>query len=536
MQTFILRNIPAHCMEDDLRRALLIYGTVLSAVVVPHLRQATVTMRSPHEAQAVLQQGCINLFGQSVTVEPAPYSPGTPQVGGGAAMMMPSHVGAARVNVVVEKCTYPVTKEVLTQVFSMVAPPINVVCSHSGPTTTGWVDFSDLATAQRAVMQLNKNSIYPDCCFMTLTVGQSVGTHHTMGGYTTQALPYHRGAPHHHHQSHHQSHGQHHPNGHHPHHVPLPPMHPLPGGNVGCGPMGLRGGRGRGRIGPIGRGVHSFGPGLPGAHPPYAAAACNGPPPEAVVIVSGVPDTVALHDLWVLLEVYGNVNSLKRQFSSKTNVIAHFQNVHDARLAVQHLQGCPFHGSSLSLKHFAGYIERGGKTEWNTGPATDPSTHAVLFSSGYHHRTKPTAAFNPMGRVRPSKNLFISNLTTAITDDEIKEIFTNAGFELEAFYRKNSNVVIVSLSDVENAVHALIAIHSQQIKERFLRVTFSHFPAAPRYGAEEGFEPAAAPESELPVAAQEANGEAEKVAEDPVEELTAETVEHLENEGLCEES
>nr|CCC95924.1 unnamed protein product [Trypanosoma congolense IL3000] len=477
MQVCILRNIPPHCLEDDLRRGLLIYGTVVSSTIVPHMRQATVTMRTPQEAQALLQQGCINLFGQSVTVEPAQYGATGVPTNGAPGVAVGSNMGSARINVVVEKCTYPVTKEVLTQVFSMVAPPTNIVCGPSGPTTTGWVEYSDAATAQRVVLQLNNNSIYPDCCFMSLTLEHVGGTPQVMGGYGQQsAMPFNN--------QHHQHQGMHQPQ-----QMRQQQLRAMPFGHPGFAAAPLRGGhmvrgRGRGR-GVVGRG----GPAYPAAHAPYAGSPYAVPPVDAVVIVNNVPETVALYDLWVLLEVYGNVNSLKRQFSSKTAVIAHFQNVYDARFAVLHLQGCPFHGSMLTLRHFAGYVERGGKIEWNSGPATDPATQAVLFSCGYHHRTRPTAAFNPTGRVRPGKYLFISNLTEAITDDEVKGIFTNAGYEISGYYRKNPTIAIVSLSDIETAVHALVATHSVQLKERFLRVTFSHFPPVPRSGTEEGAEP-----------------------------------------------
>ncbi|CBH18455.1 DRBD4 [Trypanosoma brucei gambiense DAL972] len=484
MQTCLLSNIPP-CTEDELKRGLLAYGTTVSTVVVPHMRQAAVTMRTAQEAQALLQRGCISLFGQTVKVEPA-ASPAVPYGAGGiSAGGMNNHLGGARINVVVEKCTYPVTKEVLSQVFSMVAPPANVVCGPSGPTTNGWVDYNDIATAQRVVVQLNNNSIYPDCCFMTLTLEHMGNTPRGMGEYGSQGhMPYHPQQPQHQniHQNQQMSQQQ---------------LQAMPFGNNGFNAASARGGRGirgraRGRGAMGGRGGPVYGSGYPMQHAPYAPGQYGAPPVDSVVIVNSVPETVALHSLWVLLEVYGNVNSLKRQFSSKTSVIAHFQNVHDARLAVQHLQGCPFHGATLTLRHFAGYVERGGKTEWNSGPATDPATQAVLFSCGYHHRTRPTASFNPTGRVRPGRYLFVSNLTEAITDDDLKDVFTNECFELDGYYRKSPTVAIVSLKDVETAVNALIAVHSHQLKERFLRVTFSHFPPAPRSGTEEEVEQALA--------------------------------------------
>lgn len=486
MTSVLLRNIPVNCQEGDLRRALLIYGTAVNISIMHHVNQATVTMRSVQEARSLLHQGCINVLGQSVIVESA---------------VIPSPTASARINVTVERCTYPVTKEILAKVFGMVAPPVNVVCGPSAQTTTGFVDYADVATARRVVQQLNKNSIYPDCCFMTLTLEHLAPPAPSVTGYTAPQVPFAQQ------QQQQQSMQQ------------MPFGHSTYGAMPGClVPRGGMSGRGRGRGGRGGAGRYGShyaanGPMAPQFYPvpaattapaaaPVAFGSYSAPSSDAVVIISNMPETVALHDLWVLLEVYGNVNSLKRQFSSKSTVVAHFQNVYDARLAVQHLQGCPFYGATLSLKHFAGYVERGGRTEWNSGPATDPATHAVLFFSGYHHRTKPTAAFNPTGRVRLGKNLFISNLTETITDDDIKEVFTKAGFELDGYYRKTPSVAIVSLADIDTAVRALIAVHSQQLKGRFLRVTFSHFsPGQRANGEEENENPTEEPKDNAPESA-----------------------------------
>lgn len=203
----------------------------------------------------------------------------------------------------------------------------------------------------------------------------------------------------------------------------------------------------------------------------------------AAVIVSGVPEHVALHSLWVLLEVYGNVMSLKRQYSQKTNVVAIFQNTFDARGVVVHLQNCPFFGSSLQLKHFAGYVDR-SKTEWNMGPSTDPMTQAFSFHE-CHHRTKPSAPFNHKQKCHPEKYLFVSNLSEDFADPEISDVFGNYGFKLLEVFRKSPRAAIVSLSTVPEAVEALIAVHAANVKGRYLSVAFSRFPPGQHPGGED---------------------------------------------------
>lgn len=208
------------------------------------------------------------------------------------------------------------------------------------------------------------------------------------------------------------------------------------------------------------------------AHAPFSQ--------EATVIVSNVVESVSMYDLWVLLEVYGNVNSLRRQFRDKYSIVAQFQNVMDAKSAVFFLQNCTFRGRPLTLKYFAGYVERGARVEWDIGPATDPTTPAILFTTGYHHRTKPSAPFNPLGRIRPSNNLYISNLIESITDEDLKKVFKEAGFTFDKYYRKNATTAVGSFKTIEMAIDALIAVHAHQMRDRFLRITFSRFAPGPR--------------------------------------------------------
>lgn len=359
------------------------------------------------------------------------------------------------VKVHVENCSYPINREVLEQIFTRVAHPVKIDCGPSGQVTLATVGFADAHSAQRAVSELNHKQIYPNCCRMTLTLEAPPQA----SRYPPSAGPY--GHPAHHH--HHHSHGHHHHSLHHHHHHSLHHhhQHHTPGF------------RGRGRGGAYGA--------PPVMSSPYGAPPVGAPTGEsAVVIVSGVPETTSLHSLWVLLEVYGNVNSLKRQYSQKENVVAQFQNLYDARGVVGLLHGCPYYGSLLGLKHFAGYVERSsGKTEWNAGPAEDPATQAVLFTSGYHHRTKPSAPYNATQKAKPDSYLFIANLTDTISDDDLRHYFHSKGFELTSLYRKSPVAAIVALESPARAVEALIATHATMLQERYLRVSFSRYPPGP---------------------------------------------------------
>lgn len=577
MSAVLLSNLPIGCMDADIHRALLMYGTAVNIVMNAATSQAVVTMRTPQEAQALLSRRAVNVVGTSVRVDPhidgrqqpqqlAP--PPQPQQQhqqhqqqmnsvsygyGGASVPLNSGGGSApnnyqaslpmgvtqppsnysghaimpapqqtsnRLRVVVEDCRYPITRDVLLQMFSMISPPVQVYCGQSGPTTTGEVEFAEASSAERAMQQFNNNAIYPGCCYVRLFYEPPRQSHQTPSHQAPPPLPMAQpqqqppppqqqqppygggrgGDMYTMQQS--QSAGEYD----HMSRDPLatyPPPHSaadLYSGGSYMGP-GMRGGRGgRGAMIRGGRGVaRGMGRGMgPVTFQPYEAHPPGGftgrgdtGSNDTTLIVGNVPLTVPLYDLWVLLEVFGNILSLKRQFTDKTNVVAQFQNPLDARNAVIYLQSCPFRGAKLRLKRFAGFVDRGSGVEWNAGPSTDPATLAVLFTSGYHHRTKPSAPANLQGRVSPEKNLYVSNLAESITDDAVKEKLRGFGFNVIEFDRKSPTVAILSFQDTETAVDALIALHGKEMNERFLRVTFSRYPpgsraAVPKMENEEG--------------------------------------------------
>lgn len=274
------------------------------------------------------------------------------------------------------------------------------------------------------------------------------------------------------------------------------------GSGGGEGPRGLmvRGGRGAARDAMRGGATAGFSPyntsSFPPHHPSAPArataeqggavpgvggrpAAAQPPVSDCAVLIWSVNESVSLYDLWVLLEVYGNVKSLKRQHSDRSQVVAQFQHATDTVLVVQYLHGCPFRGTKLRLKRFLGYQER-GHTEWNLGPPSDPSTLAVTFETGYHHRVAPHVPRNPRSAMYPDKNLFVSNLTDEVADSELEEVWRRLGFEPTATYRRGPRASIVGFKDVETAVNALVAVHLQDCHGRTLYATFSRFPPEPR--------------------------------------------------------
>lgn len=578
LRAIVLSNLPHHCCsENEIRRALLLYGTAVNIVVSGSpSNEAVVYMRTEKEAQAMCQKGSVMMAGVPVRVQP--YTPLPPPVNNPPPVLPPSipmhkmpmpqmnppangfhpmypqpssapyRIGDLRhdnsvptpptlyrVNIIVENCQFPVTSNIIRDIFKqkigcseptrIEGGPVGGEHGEIGGTWSGFVDFYDFQSAQLVVQEFNHHHIYDGFGLLRLSLAKSSPMFYPPDpAYSNpppvpqpQFPPSPAGLP---------------PmlgdNGYHgysssppqnPSSAPMqspiylpenaayspPPMHPAPPSSMPPFPPNgdwdrgmVTRGRGRGRGGRGGRGgfgmdmdfayqdrgISSAGYRPDDAYHMFSSMPGNGQAfvpgapssPDTTVIVGSVSENASLYELWVLLEVYGNVNSLKRQYKSRMNVVAQFQNPLDAKAAVSFLQGCPFRGNMLSLKHFAGYVERGvGRTEWNSGPATDPKTLAVLFTSGFHHRTKPSEHFNHLGRLKPERNIYISNLTEAITDEEVKSLCTAIAPVVD-FCRRKPTIAIVSFLNVEEAVNVLVAMHAKTIRDRYLRVTFSRFP------------------------------------------------------------
>lgn len=481
LQQLLLRGLNPSIAEGDVRQALSSFGNVVS--VKMHQNGSTATVRmGDTEARAAAGAGSLNINGATLTVEidsrfnsngapqggrggyqqggpggygrgggfhqqggypqQPPYGQngfGYPQQGFGGYPQQPQ---GARVQIRVENCLYPVTTAVLSQALAMVSPALHVEAyPAANQTVQGSADFPDFATADNVVRTLNGKSIYPDCCRVLLN-----------------------------------------------HMAPPPQLYgggpmggPMMGGRgMGYPPqmgMGMdgRGGRGRGRGGVPGA---MGAPGAPGAmgapgFTPYENAQGYQDP---VVIVSGVPEDQPLKNLWTLMEVYGNVRTLRRQYSARTSVIATMYSHNDLRAMLQNINNCPFFGSTLTIKSFAGFNVKGGhQTEWNVGLATDPNTLAYDFSTS-HHRGRPSDKAAPVRKGRPAKYLFVTNLSDKITDDMCKALFTSKGFTLLDFERKSDTIAIIDFESVDIAIRALCEVHATLMEERHIKVSFSLWP------------------------------------------------------------
>uniref|UniRef100_H3AJA4 Polypyrimidine tract-binding protein 1 n=1 Tax=Latimeria chalumnae TaxID=7897 RepID=H3AJA4_LATCH len=205
---------------------------------------------------------------------------------------------------------------------------------------------------------------------------------------------------------------------------------------------------------------------IPGMHPIQG---------NSVLLVSNLnPDTITPHGLFILFVihkgVYGDVHRVKILFNKKENALVQMADATQAQLAMSHLSGQRLHGKVIRValsKHQTVQLPREGQED--QGLTKD-------YSSSPLHRFKKPGSKNFQNIFPPSATLHLSNIPPSVTDDELKSLFASTGCAVKAFkfFQKDRKMALIQLGSVEEAIQALIELHNHDLGENHhLRVSFS---------------------------------------------------------------
>ncbi|XP_014342432.1 polypyrimidine tract-binding protein 3 isoform X1 [Latimeria chalumnae] len=201
---------------------------------------------------------------------------------------------------------------------------------------------------------------------------------------------------------------------------------------------------------------------IPGMHPIQG---------NSVLLVSNLnPDTITPHGLFILFGVYGDVHRVKILFNKKENALVQMADATQAQLAMSHLSGQRLHGKVIRValsKHQTVQLPREGQED--QGLTKD-------YSSSPLHRFKKPGSKNFQNIFPPSATLHLSNIPPSVTDDELKSLFASTGCAVKAFkfFQKDRKMALIQLGSVEEAIQALIELHNHDLGENHhLRVSFS---------------------------------------------------------------
>ncbi|KAL9891339.1 polypyrimidine tract-binding protein 2 isoform X2 [Glossina fuscipes] len=378
--------------------------------------------------------------------------------------------------VIVESQLYPVSLDILHQIFQRFGKVLKIVTFTKNNTFQALIQYPDAHSAQHAKTILDGQNIYNGCC--TLRIDNSKMTtlnvkynNDKSRDFTNPSLP-----P-----------GE-----------PGADIMPTAGGLVNANDLLLIAARQRPSL--TGDKIVN-GLGAPGVLPPFAlgigtplaggyssgipnlgafALANSGALQTAtpalrgfsnVLLVSNLNEEMVTPDaLFTLFGVYGDVQRVKILYNKKDSALIQMAEPQQAYLAMNHLDKLRLWGKAIRVmasKHQAVQLPKEGQPD--AGLTRDYSQNPL-------HRFKKPGSKNYQNIYPPSATLHLSNIPSSCTEEDIKEAFTSNNFEVKAFkfFPKDRKMALLQLSSVEEAVLALIKMHNHQLSEsNHLRVSFS---------------------------------------------------------------
>ncbi|XP_043998129.1 polypyrimidine tract-binding protein 1a [Gambusia affinis] len=373
--------------------------------------------------------------------------------------------------VIVENLFYPVTLDVLHQIFSKFGTVLKIITFTKNNQFQALIQYADAMTAQHAKLSLDGQNIYNACCTLRISFSKLTSLNVKYNNdksrdYTRPDLPTADSQSSLDHQT-------------------MAAAFTAPG-IISASPFG---------------GAHGFPPtftiqqaglsvpGIPGAlaslgvgHSGMAAAAAAAASRlglsgfaaaggHNVLLVSNLnPETVTPHCLFILFGVYGDVMRVKILFNKKENALVQMSDGTQAQLAMSHLNGQRLHGRAMRVtlsKHTTVQLPREGHED--QGLTKD-------FSNSPLHRFKKPGSKNYSNIFPPSATLHLSNIPPSVMEDDLKRLFASSGATVKAFkfFQKDRKMALIQMGSVEEAIECLIEFHNHDLGENHhLRVSFS---------------------------------------------------------------
>ncbi|XP_041357373.1 polypyrimidine tract-binding protein 1-like isoform X12 [Gigantopelta aegis] len=338
--------------------------------------------------------------------------------------------------IIIDNILYPVTLEVLHQVFSRFGKVSKIITFTKNNQYQALIQFADCISARTAKDSLDGQNIYNGCD--TLKIDYSKLTNLNVKYNNDKSRDYTR------------------PD--------------LPSGDAAidqalqfCAP-------GFGGLAAMPTAMPGYGP-LPGA---FGTARLGMPVPiqsgSSVILVSNLDEqSVAPDALFTLFGVYGDVHRVKILFNKKDNALIQMAEPNQAQLAITFLDKVKVWGKPIRVaqsKHSVVQMPKDGQPD---AGLTKDYTNSPL------HRFKRPGSKNCQNIFPPSGVLHLSNIPPNVEESEITDLFSEHGtVKAFKFFPKDRKMALIQMNTVDEAVIALIALHNHQLSESsHLRVSFS---------------------------------------------------------------
>ncbi|NXJ80799.1 PTBP1 protein, partial [Trogon melanurus] len=412
------------------------------------------TDNSPNQARAQAALQAVNAVQSGNLALPATAA----AVDAGMAMAGQSPV----LRIIVENLFYPVTLDVLHQIFSKFGTVLKIITFTKNNQFQALLQYADPVSAQHAKLSLDGQNIYNACCtlridFSKLTSLNVKYNNDKSRDYTRPDLPS----------------GDNQPS--------LDQTMAAAFGAPGIISASPYAGAGFPPTFAIPQAAGLTVPNVHGALAPLAipaaAAAAAGRiaipgltgAGNSVLLVSNLnPETVLVSSLFE--GVYGDVQRVKILFNKKENALVQMADGNQAQLAMSHLNGQKLHGKPIRItlsKHQTVQLPREGQED-----------HGLTKDYGNSplHRFKKPGSKNFQNIFPPSATLHLSNIPPSITEEDLKMLFSSNGGMVKGFkfFQKDRKMALIQMGSVEEAIQSLIDLHNHDLGENHhLRVSFS---------------------------------------------------------------
>uniref|UniRef100_A0A3B4YW03 Polypyrimidine tract binding protein 1a n=1 Tax=Seriola lalandi dorsalis TaxID=1841481 RepID=A0A3B4YW03_SERLL len=350
--------------------------------------------------------------------------------------------------VIVENLFYPVTLDVLHQIFSKFGTVLKIITFTKNNQFQALIQYADGMTAQHAKLSLDGQNIYNACCTLRISFSKLTSLNVKYNNdksrdYTRPDLPTADSQPSIDHQTMAAA----------AFGLSMPGI-PSALASLGVGHSGMAAAAAAAsRLGLSGLTAS-------GGHNVLLVSNLN---PEVSTLTCVTPSSSSLG-------VYGDVMRVKILFNKKENALIQMSDGTQAQLAMSHLNGQRLHGRAMRVtlsKHTTVQLPREGHED--QGLTKD-------YSNSPLHRFKKPGSKNYSNIFPPSATLHLSNIPPSVMEDDLRRLFASSGATVKAFkfFQKDRKMALIQMGSVEEAIESLIEFHNHDLGENHhLRVSFS---------------------------------------------------------------
>jgi len=483
-----IRNIPNDVTEAEIIHLGIPFGRVTNVLVLKGKNQAFLEMEEEPSAVSMVNYftNCVaQLRERSVYVQFSNHtSLKTDQTHSNASASAQAALQAAQalagagenksggpntvLRVIVEHMVYPVTLDVIFQIFSRVGKVMKIVTFTKNNTFQALIQYPDVITAQAAKLSLDGQNIYNACCTLRIEYSKLSNLNVKYNNdksrdYTNPSLP--TGDP---------------TLDMHSSAISLQQSGMLgsPFAAMGLANLAQQFGA-AGQLGAAGlAGIGGYPGGLGGAAQAQAMAQAavgrypgTGGGQGCVLLVSNMSEDQTEPDhLFILFGVYGDVQRVKILFNKKDTALIQMAEPQQALLAINHLDKTKLWGKVIRVmhsKHTTVQLPKDGQPD--AGLTKD-------FANSGLHRFKKPGSKNYQNIYPPSATLHLSNIPSQVEEEDLRKAFQAINLTVQAFkfFPKDRKMALVQLPTVDEAITALVKLHNYQLSETsHLRVSFS---------------------------------------------------------------